>query len=367
MANTSARLPAHVAVLLEILREPAACAALTESQWDVLVRTARSARLLGVLAVRVEADRDVAAVPARVADHFRAARAQAAHLRQMVLRQLAAIADTLRPLHARLVALKGAAYVLRNHACAAGRLPSDLDVMVGRDRLDEAERLLAAAGWEFTKTEAYDQRYYREWSHELPPMRAPAMPLELDLHHAILPPLGRVRPDSAEFLAAAVPAEGEWWTPCPADVVLHAVAHLFQDSDCVNRLRDLVDIDSLLREALAADPNFPAVLSARAERLGLETPLWYAVEFAQCWLGTPLHSEQVAPRAPAWPGRAAVVALASRCLYGVHPDAEPGRAHRVACQLMAARAQWLRMPPRLLAFHATSKLLRSLRPQPASA
>ena len=69
-------------------------------------------------------------------------------------------------------------------------------------------------------------------------------------------------------------------------------------------------------------------------------------------------------RAPAWPASAWVPALARRCLAVTDPDGEPGVADRLAFGAMAARAQWLRMPPWLVVYHAAHKLVRA-RPRPA--
>jgi hypothetical protein len=270
---------------------------------------------------------------------------------------------------ARPVALKGSAYILRNARCAAGRLPQDVDILVERDRLDEVEKALLAAGWEFQKTDAYDQQYYRAWSHELPPMRAPALPLDLDVHHAILPPLGRLRPSSKALFDAAISvADGQWYTLAPPDLVLHVAVHLIQDSDCVNRLRDLVDFDSLVRELAAEDLQFWRLLGERAAKLGLGRPLGYALRLARDWLDTPVESAVIefANVRPGFVGRAVVLPLAARCLTAVDPDLEPGPADRVARSAMAFRALWLRMPPWLLAYHASHKLLRSHNPGSAT-
>jgi hypothetical protein len=354
-------------LLLDVLARPASCARLDASQLDVLVRTARAARLLGVVAARIDRAGATASLPPRVVDHLRAATAEAAHCRQMVQRQLASVADTLRPLNVRLIALKGASYILRHQACADGRLPRDVDILTDRDRLDEVERCLVDAGWSATKTDPHDQKYYRAWSHELPPLRSATMPFELDVHHTILPPLGRLRPDPRLLVDAAVPdGRTGWWTLDAADQVLHAAAHLFQDSDCVGRLRDLVDIDALMREAHAGEPAFAARLAERAAALGLQRPLWYAAELAHDWLDLPdaIALPLLRGRAPAWPASAWVPALARRCLAVTDPDGEPGVADRLAFGAMAARAQWLRMPPWLVVYHAAHKLVRT-RPRPA--
>jgi hypothetical protein len=361
----------HVRLLLDALADPARCAALDPGQWDILVRTARAARLLGTVAARVQAAGALERLPQAVANHLRAALAEARYLRQMTLRQLAVLADTLRPLAMPVVALKGSAYILADLPIAAGRMPRDVDLMVERHRLDEVERALASAGWEFSKTEAYDQRYYREWSHELPPMRAPVLPLELDLHHTILPPIGRLRPDAARLFADAVPVAGsEFRVLRPADQLLHAAVHLFQDSDCVGKLRDLVDIDGLARAYAQRDGTaFWDEVAGSAQVHGLGRPLWYALAFSSAWLGTPVPAtawERIERYRPPWPARWPMVALASRVLAPVHPDTEAGAGRRLAATGLEFRALWLRMPPATLAYHSVNKLLRSWRSRPAA-
>ncbi len=345
--------------------------ALDAGGWDLLLRSARSARLLGALAARIDAAGVADKVPEPAARHLRAATAESSYLRQMSLRELAMIAETLRPLGVTLVALKGSAYILTGARCAAGRLPRDVDLMVERRRLDEVERALRAAGWSFAKTQEYDQRYYREWSHELPPMRAPTLPLELDMHHTILPPIGRLRPDAARLVADSVAIPGTPYRVLrPADQVLHAAVHLFQDSDCVNKLRDLVDIDGLIRHFAARDgERFWQELAASVAVHGLGRPLWYALAFCRAWLETPIPEavwqDNRVHRPPAL-ARWLMTSLAGLVLAPVHPDAESGRPQRAAASLLELRALWLRMPPHTLVYHAASKALRSMRRPPAA-
>ncbi len=362
---------AHIRLLLEMLARPAGCAALDAGGWDLLVRTARAARLLGALAARIDDAGVAGAVPQPAARHLRAATAESTYLRQMSLRELAMIAETLRPLGVTLVALKGSAYILAGAGCAAGRLPRDVDLMVERGRLDEVERALHAAGWSFAKTEEYDQRYYREWSHELPPLRAPTLPLELDMHHTILPPIGRLKPDAARLVADSVAIPGTPYRVLrPADQVLHAAVHLFQDSDCVNKLRDLVDIDGLIRHFAARDgERFWQELAESVAVHGLGRPLWYALAFCRAWLETPIAQaawQDIQVHRPPAPARALMTSLAGRVLAPVHPDAEPGRPQRAAASLLEARALWLRMPPHTLVYHSASKALRSIRRPPVA-
>src|SRR5262249_42882921 len=148
--------------------------------------------------------------------------------------------------------------------------------------LQTAERALVAQGWVGTKLSPYDQHYYRAWTHELPPLVHIERDVEADLHHNILPRTARLKPSGAALLAAAVPIAGERFTRLDdCDVVLHAMTHLMFDSEMADALRDLVDIDDLLRHFADGDPAFWKRLGARASELDLERPAFYALRYAR--------------------------------------------------------------------------------------
>jgi len=356
--------PRHVLPLLEALSTPATCAGFDDATWDIVIPLARSARLLGVLAHRVTQAIDPAKLPARVSRHLQSGMLEARFRRAKTQYLLHTIAPLLAAHPGPRVLLKGAAYIAQDLPLAAGRLPADVDLMVPRTSLDAIEHTLLQAGWEYEKTDAYDQHYYRAWSHELPPLQAAGQVMELDLHHAILPPLGRIRPDTDSLFASALPLpDSPFHVLAPIDQVLHAVVHLAHDSDFVGRLRDLVDIDGLLRLLPLTGQPQAAALVERARHHGMLRPLWLAARLCQRWLNTPgcdalLRSiAAVAPQATrgAW-----VLPLAGRVLGPPTLDASDLRAGRAAGLLLEARAAWLRMPPGLLAYHATSKLVRRL-------
>jgi len=362
MLSPRSALDRHVALLLELLVSPARVASLSLADWDIVVRAARSARLLGVVRARVDPGTGLESVPPRVRAHLEGAWNVAAYRRQMVLREMHAVARVLEPLGVPMILLKGGAYVAQGLRCAEGRLPEDLDLMIPRERLDEAERALVAAGWASEKTDPYDQHFYRAWSHELPPMRFPGHAIELDVHHTILPPTGRVQPDARALFEGSVPIPASPFRALsPADQVLHASAHLFQDSDCTGRLRDLVDIDALLREH-GASASFWTALLAAATRHHLGRSLWYATRYCSAWLDTPLPSEvasNVEAFGPFAANRAAMDRLVSEALPPHSPDGEPALSARLARFLLFARSMWLRMPPWLLAYHTLAKGVRS--------
>jgi hypothetical protein len=352
--------PGPVAPLLLALREPERTAAMTPAQWDRLVPEARAAGLLAHLGVRLDEQKLLPCLPERVQDHLRAAMTVAAECQRAIRWEVDRIHRALRGVEAPVVLLKGAAYVVAEVPAARGRVFSDVDVMVPRSALPAVEAALLGAGWEAVKLDPYDQRYYRTWMHELPPLRHRRRRTVIDVHHAILPASGRLRPDPAELLGAARPAgDGGFRVLAPADMVLHSAAHLFQDGALGMGLRDLTDLDALFRHFGDA-PGFWDALVRRARRLRLGRPLFYAARYCGRLLGTPLAPGlEAGVRAfrPSGPGTALMDWLVARALRP-HAPAPAPVATRVARRLLFARAHWLRMAPHLLAAHLTRKARR---------
>jgi hypothetical protein len=75
----------------------------------------------------------------------------------------------------------------------------------------------------------------------------------IDVHHNILPVKGRLHPDQAKLLERAQPIDGSTCKRlCAAEMVLHAAAHMFRSGDFHQGLRELMDIDGLIRSFSAA-------------------------------------------------------------------------------------------------------------------
>jgi Uncharacterised nucleotidyltransferase len=353
--------------LLDALRDPRVTRTWSAMDWDVAVRTARLARLLAVLADRVVAAGIENDLVEPVRAQLAGAAAESRYLMQMQRVELARATRVLAPLGIELVLLKGAAYVAQGLPIAAGRIPNDVDVLVDPKRLNEAEAALLAAGWRFEDDiDEYDQRYYRAWSHELPPLRYEGFVLELDLHHAILPPTTRASPPTALLLPQTRAIAGSPWRAlAPADQVLHMAAHVFIDSDCRSRLRDLADIDALLRHYRDTEPDFMRALAHRTQALKLEPALAYALAFVRAWF---VHEDDHAAAlaeldagvATRFRRSPAVLRLASRTLPPYHPDSEPSAPERWAARLLALRYHWWRMPLPLLVYHGAKKAQRAL-------
>ena len=343
------------------LRNPRALAAWSLAQWEDLVRQARSANLLSRLAVLLDDEGLEHRVPEAPRAHLDAARVVARAQEEAVRREVAYIRKALTRTGVDVVLLKGAAYLFAELPAARGRLFSDVDILVPGSALAEVEAALMLHGWATTHHDPYDQRYYREWMHELPPMMHVTRQTVLDVHHAIVPTTARLKPQSGKLLAASRPVPGEPGvrTLAPADMVLHSAAHLFLNEELSSGLRDLADLDSLLRH-FGQDPGFWNELVARARELDLARPLYYAVRYATRILETLLPVQMVEASDGGGPPTLLRPLMDGLFLRALRPDhvCAADRFTALARSALYVRAHWLRMPPLLLARHLTVKAFR---------
>ena len=358
----------HWDALLRSLRDPACMAEHTEATWDVLMRQALAAGLLARLGALARQAGVEHRLPVPVRRQMQALLAVAEQQRRAVRWELLMLSRDLAELPGPVLLLKGAAYVAGDLPPAPGRLFSDIDILVARDQLDQAEAALMLGGWASAAETTYDERYYRQWMHELPPMLHLRRQTNLDLHHNILPLTARIKTHSAPLLAAARPLSEfpRFSLPAPVDQVLHSATHLMHEGEWNHGLRDLADLDSLLREH-SRTAGFWDALLARAAELSLGRPLFYGLSLCREYLHTPVPAE-VLDRCPARPGavhRALMPALFRRALTGPH-RASMAWGTPVAEFALYVRSHYLRMPLHLLLPHLIVKAFRGLAAKPGT-
>lgn len=345
-------------LLARTLRTPDAITRFSMSEWDILVRQARAAGLLARLAHRFRQHGLTDAVPAVARWHFDAAETLADKQRTAVRWELQQLRDALSDLDSPLIVLKGAAYVAANLPAAEGRLFNDIDILVPRERLPQAESSLMLAGWHATGLSEYDKRYYRRWMHEIPPMQHVQRDTVVDVHHAILPDTARYHPDSAKLRSRAVAVDGlpGIYVLATEDRILHSATHLFHDGELPHGLRDLTDLDLLLRDA-ALERDFWPRLTARADELQLGRSLYYALRYVRHFLDTPVPDSVMTALDAVAPNRATLSLMDrifTRVLAPAHDSC--GDVYTPAARLAAfVRAHWLRMPAHLLIPHLFHK------------
>ena len=353
--------------LAAAINDPDSLARLNLAQWDLLIRQARNADVLAKIAMRSERMGLFDRFPAQPRRHLQSAVRLALRQMREVRSEVASIELALAPTQESFVLLKGAAYALAGLRSAEGRMMSDVDILVRKEALPFIESALMLHGWSSTARSAYDQRYYRAWMHELPPMQHIHRATTIDVHHAILPVTSRSHPSSPALLSQAQPlSPGR--RVCvlgPVDMFLHSATHLFHEGEFQQGFRGVVDLDSLLRE-LGVDEQFWRQLVARAEALELTRPLFYALRYTRALLNTPIPedaliavSKSTGARQPGI-GLSLMDALFLRALRPAHATTSD-KWTPLARWLLYVRGHWLRMPPLMLAVHLIRK---SVMPKP---
>lgn len=327
-------------------------------EWEDLIRRAREADLLGTLAYRLSQRGLLQHVPHAPRAHLVAAQITCKAQQAAVYRELAEIAHALRLVGTPVILLKGAAYLAARLPPSQGRLFSDIDILVRKNALPAVESALMLAGFATTHLHPYDQRYYRRWMHELPPMQHVMRMTILDVHHTIVPETAGIRLDADKLFRNALPLPDrtDFRVLAPTDMVLHSALHLFHNEELTHGLRDLVDIDRLLRR-FGEDPHFWDALVTRAAELDLGRPMHYALHWTSRLLGTvvPAGAASAARRhAPSAPMAWLMDSLLASALRptGDRPST------RWARRALYLRGHWLKMPMPLLAWHLTAKTFR---------
>ncbi len=350
-------------LIVTAFRDPRAVPGWELQKWDLLLRQLRQAGMTASLHDRLGTLGLLQAVPEQPARHLEWASRLAGRHKQSVLHEVTLIRNALSKVGIPVVLLKGAAYVLAGLPAADGRIFSDIDILVPAESLNLVESELMLHGWRSTLHDVYDQRYYRSWMHELPPMTHAKRGTVIDVHHAILPVTARLHPDSAKLLKAAIPTAGApmagtpaLLTLAPIDMVLHSALHLFYNSEFDHGFRDLVDIHNLLQH-FSELPGFWTGIVARAQDLELTRPLFYALRYTTLFLNTAVPREVMINADVGKPNQALLVlmdGLFERALQPDHPDCGD-RFTGVARFALYLRGNWLRMPPLLLMRHLFQK------------
>lgn len=345
-------------LIVQAFRRPESLPSLNLDGWDKLVRQARRSNLLASLESLLRERCLLNCVPVQAREHLAWSRVVADRHAKAVQWEVEKLTEALEKIPTPVLLLKGAAYRMARLPAAQGRLFSDIDIMVPRERLAEVEAALMRHGWATTHHDAYDQHYYRTWMHELPPMRHIARMTVVDVHHAIVPMTSCVHPDSARLWESAIVLEGndKLRVLAPTDMVLHSAVHLFHDGEFDSGLRDLVDLHRLLLQFGDAASFWPR-LADRARELDLARPLFYALRYTSKLLGTPIPYEMRDISDIGRPNGFVTMMMDVAFMRGLRPHGSDCSDWLTgpARQFLYIRANWLRMPPLLLARHLLHK------------
>ena len=351
-------------LIVDALLAPQIVRDLSALDWDLLIRQGRRANLLARLANTLTAAGLIDSVPAAPRQHLNSA-VLMVERQEIALRwEVECIRRALAYSGLKLILLKGAAYVMAGLAAARGRTFSDVDIIVPKESLGATESALMIHGWQGSHHDEYDQRYYRQWMHEIPPMRHVRRGTTIDVHHTILPETARLKVNTSALFGAAVPVgdSTDVYVLQPADMLLHSATHLFHEGEFESGLRDLFDLDCLFRQ-FGELPDFWHALVPRAVTLGLARPLYYAVRYTTLILDTPVPDSVVAEANTGKPSTLITHLMDACYLNALRPvhSSTSSAATWLARFALYVRSHWIRMPVHLLAYHLGRKAF--LRPK----
>lgn len=338
-----------------LMREPQTGSRLTEQCWEDLIHVLRDTDLLGTLCYLAEAQGSLDAYPEYARRHLTSMKIYSKRQACQVLYESSLIHERLMAVGVKPIFLKGAGYTLRGSRNSFGRIYSDIDVLVDRSEIDRAQVALHGDGWYSPPITDYDERYYRQWAHEVPPMKHLVRRTVLDLHHNVVPPVSGRAPDMGIMLKGVTQtSRGMFVLSAPA-ATLHSLVHLLNNEDLSRGFRDLVDLRLLLEEY--GDEAFWSDLIALAEETSfmqelvrgiwlLEQIFGYQVpEGVQTTLHQPLRKE-----AGGFVARHVLLSAVRP-----HHSLVCGAKENLAIQMAYLRGHWIKMPLPILVKHLAVK------------
>ncbi|KMV29157.1 nucleotidyltransferase family protein [Photobacterium swingsii] len=305
-------------------------------------------------------------LPLRVKQHIQSAEYSFKNQKRQLTIEHAAITEALRDIPCSWVYLKGAAYQMLELPVFYGRLMNDVDILVPEEQLATIELALSEHGWAHKTLTDYDEKFYREWSQEIPPLRHFSRQTELDVHFNILPKRLSQSPEAAFLLQQTQQLSGEnkAKTLTPAALLLHSAIHLFYESEYHKGIRDLFDIHLLIKE-FGADETFWVQLITIQEQLGSAECTFYALYFSESIYHTeiPKHVKDYYMRHKP---NMLVFALTAPAFYYAFTSMYPlhhHTGHHRALSTLYIRGHFKRLPIYKLIPHLIKKSLLKLLPE----
>lgn len=347
--------------LYQLMLKPKSGTELSLQQWQDAVFILREAKVLGSLYHAAIRNNCFDSYPKAVQRHIYSAHVYAKRQATQIGYEAKELQKLFEQVDVTAIFLKGAGYTLRHSVNGFGRVCSDLDVLVTKQDLTKAETHLKSNRWRSEELSDYDEKYYREWAHEVPPMFQINRATVLDMHHNIYPPISGRAPSVEQFFDSREQTESGCFVLDPACTILHSAVHMFTNEDSSSWMRDLLDIILLLEEfgdedtwqklmKLALDINFAAELAfciaAVKYYSNLELPNAadefisdQKFNFLQTWLMETVFINAIVPE----------------------HDSVNKFKNRLAKQVVYFRGHWIKMPVPILIKHFAIKSFLAIR------
>ncbi|WP_413284626.1 nucleotidyltransferase family protein [Vibrio sp. MA40-2] len=350
--------------LIDVLSKPDILLSLTPVMQSDIIAEARYFNMLAQLKAACEHCQIWADLPDKLRQHMHAANYTFVNQQKHLHYEMSVLASILSELNVNWVYLKGSAYQLAGFREFQGRIMADIDILVAETALNSVENALKSNGWVHTTLNDYDDKYYREKSQEIPPLKHVERQTEIDLHFNILPNTLKKSPDPTELLNQTIDLDkGQTGAQIlnPQAMVIHSAVHLFHEGEFNKGLRDLYDL-FLLFSKFGQQAEFWSQLLQLQKKLGNGDSVFYALRYCQKLfnLTIPLDVQAFYNHYRPNPISLIVSDFAFKQVFSHHFPPHRRAAHSVVEFILYIRGHLKRMPLHMLIPHLLVKSIRSI-------
>lgn len=278
------------ALLLDAFRNPDNIKRYSVKQWNQILPQIRVSFVALYFLEHVESHKLIDFLPEKIRTYLENEQYKVRFQRRQTLYEIEKINESLNAKAIDAIYLKGAAYVLADLPIANWRNFSDIDLLVNKEKITQTELMLNIVGYISQKTDDYDQQYYREYMHEIPPLQHVTRGVVVDLHHNILPTCINTPVNIDELSLSAI--DDKMSIGCktfsPEAMFIHSAVHLFHEGEFEKGLRDLLDLATLYRHFNQQDKQFDDRTISLAKQVSQEKSLYFALRYINAILDVEL-------------------------------------------------------------------------------
>lgn len=335
-----------------MLISPQKAVSLSNDEWFYLILLLREAKLLASFYHLSHQSDSFRQFPEHVQRHLKSDCVKVERQSVQTIYECVTLTEVLAEIDVQPIYMKGANYILRGSGNSLGRIISDLDVLVEKQDLQKVEKLLKEKLWQSNKLSDYDEKYYRKWAHEIPPMYHLLRDTVLDIHHNIYLPISGRSPNIESFRQGCNSTQGNCLVLSDAATVLHSIIHLFMNEDFTNAYRDMLDIHLLLNEFETNE--FWIKLRELATTSGFEKELYYGLILRNRLFGCCYIDSELVTRFENKRSNYFIHNILYHALTPKHYVIDTYRS-KVARFIIFIRGHWMKMPPHVLFSHLIIK------------
>jgi hypothetical protein len=342
--------------------EPKTTSGFTPKQWQQLVLALRNQQLLACYSLKFKQAGIFEQIPVQTQRHFLNADVLTQNHKKQVLFEVSELKRELANSQQYFIFLKGAGYTLSGALVGESRIYNDIDILTNKESIDDMEKRLCLFGWLSEELTEHDEKYYRKWAHEIPPLRHGQRGTIVDVHHNIVPIISGRHVDADKFAKNTVITESGCQILSFAAMTLHSLIHLFFNEEVKKGYRDLIDLHTLI--TTNNNKVFWQDLITLAQETGFELELFLACRYTQKILNTEIPDfvqDEISRFCP-W-NIMFLDFIYEKALRPNHPLCQT-RFYPLAEFMILIRGHFQKMPLHILLYHLTIKagisLIKSL-------